>query len=141
MLELSRDRAQGAHPYLVTPEHTAQARALLGPDPVLAVEQSVVLDDDEDVYRARAAAHLEIYTGLPNYRNNWLRLGFTSDDMPRGGSRRLQDALVTKGLDAAVARVREHLDAGATHVCLQVLGEDGAVPREDWRRVAEALLG
>jgi hypothetical protein len=99
-----------------------------------------VLEDDEDVYRARAAAHLEYYTGLPNYRNSWFRLGFTPDDAPRGGSRRLQDALVTKGLDATVARVREHLDAGASHVCLQVLGGDDGLPRDDWRRLAEALL-
>ncbi len=141
MLELSRDRAQGAHPYLVTPAHTADARALLGDGPVLAVEQAVVLSDDEEVFRRRAAAHLEIYTGLPNYRNSWLRQGFTTDDAVRGGSERLQDALVARGLDAARARVQEHLAAGATHVCVQVLA-DGPfeVPRADWRVLADALL-
>ncbi|MCW2608560.1 MAG: hypothetical protein JWO60_3253 [Frankiales bacterium] len=141
MLELSRDRAQGAHPYLVTPEHTREARGVLGQDALLCVEQAVVLTEDEDVFRRRAHAHLEIYTGLPNYRNSWLRQGFTEDDAVRGGSARLQDALVAKGLDAARARVQEHLDAGATHVCVQVLGDDAfAVPREDWRALAPALL-
>lgn len=141
MLELSRDRAQGAHPYLVTPAHTASARALLGDDPVLAVEQAVVLTDDEEVFRRRAHAHLEVYTGLPNYRNSWVRQGFGEQDAVRGGSARLQDALVAKGLEAARARVQEHLDAGASHVCVQVLGDDPfAVPREDWRTLAAALL-
>ena len=141
MLELSRDQAQGAHPYLVTPAHTASARALLGEGPVLAVEQAVVLSDDEDVFRRRARAHLEVYTGLPNYRNSWLRQGFTDADAVRGGTPRLQDALVAKGLDAARARVQEHLAAGASHVFVQVLGDDPfAVPREDWRTLADALL-
>ncbi|MCU1693383.1 MAG: hypothetical protein JWM64_2474 [Frankiales bacterium] len=141
MLELARDRAQGAHPYLVTPEHTASARELLGEGPVLAVEQAVVLSEDDDAFRARAHAHLEIYTGLPNYRNSWLRQGFSEDDFVRGGSARLQDGLVARGLDAAVARVQEHLDAGASHVCVQVLGADPfAVPRDDWRTLAGALL-
>ncbi len=141
MLELSRDRAQGAHPYLVTPEHTASARAVLGEGPVLAVEQAVVLSGDDDVFRRRAHAHLEIYTGLPNYRNNWFRLGFTEDDAVRGGSTRLQDALVARGPEALAARVQEHLDAGATHVCVQVLADDAfTVPREDWRVLAAALL-
>lgn len=141
MLELSRERAQGAHPYLVTPEHTAKARELLGPDAVLAVEQAVVLTDDEDAFLARAHAHLEIYTGLPNYRNSWLRSGFSEDDAVRGGSRRLKDALVARGLDDAVDRVRRHREAGASHVCLQVLGEDPfGLPRADWRRLADALL-
>jgi probable F420-dependent oxidoreductase len=141
MLELSRDRADGAHPYLVTPEHTARARELLGPDRLLVVEQSVVLDGDIETWRARAHAHLEIYTGLPNYRNSWVRQGFTEDDAVRGGSDRLKRALVTRGLDATVERVREHRDAGATTVVLQVLGEHLAdPPRADWARLAEALV-
>ncbi|GAC1325864.1 MAG: LLM class F420-dependent oxidoreductase [Mycobacteriales bacterium] len=141
MLELSRDRAQGAHPYLVTPEHTAQAREVLGDGPVLAVEQSVALTTDRETFLRRAHWHLEIYTGLPNYRNNWFRLGFDEADAVRGGSERLKDALVVMGDEAAVVRrVREHLDAGATHVCLQLLGDSvGDVPAEDWRRLAPAL--
>jgi len=141
MLALGRDRAQGAHPYLVTPEHTAEARQLLGPEPLLVVEQAVVLAEDEETWRARAHWHLEIYTGLPNYRASWRRQGFTDEDAARGGSERLKAAMVTRGLAATVTRVREHLDAGATTVCLQVLGGTvTAVPQQDWRQLADALL-
>ena len=141
MLELSRDRAQGAHPYLVTPAHTEQARQVLGAGPLLAVEQAVVLSDDADVVRERAHWHLEFYTGLPNYRNSWLREGFTQDDFVRGGTDRLKAALVVSGDEQAVLdRVREHLDAGADHVCLQVLGPDALTPpAEDWARLAPAV--
>jgi len=141
MLELARDRADGAHPYLVTPEHTASARALLGDGPVLAVEQAVVLGEDVDEWRRRAHWHLEIYTGLPNYRASWVRQGFGEQDFGRGGSERLKQALVPRGLAAAVDRVREHLEAGATHVCLQALGADAfTVPTQDWAELAAALL-
>ncbi|MEU6734581.1 TIGR03620 family F420-dependent LLM class oxidoreductase [Streptomyces physcomitrii] len=151
MLELARDRAQGAHPYLVTPEHTARAREILGgaagetPAPLLVVEQAAVVDPaadrDPETWRSRARAHLEIYTGLPNYRASWRRQGFTEEDFVRGGSPRLAEALVTRGLDATRARVREHLEAGATSVVVQVLGADAAKPPvEDWARLAEAVL-
>jgi probable F420-dependent oxidoreductase len=137
MVELARDRAAGAHPYLVTPEHTAQTRQLLGDGPLLAVEQAVVVSDDPEVVRARAHWHLEIYTGLPNYRASWVRQGFTDDDAVRGGSDRLKSAMVVGGEQAIARRVREHLDAGADHVCLQVLGDDAfSVPTEDWARLA-----
>ena len=141
MLGLARDRTAGAHPYLVTPVHTASARATLGPDPLLIVEQAVVLGQDRTERLRRAHDHLTIYTGLPNYRNNWLRQGFTEDDFIKGGSERLADALVVQGDEAAiVARVREHLDAGADHVLLQVLGTDlGQVPMDEWRRLAPAV--
>ncbi len=140
MLELARDRAQGAHPYLVTPEHTREARELLGDGPLLAVEQAVVLSDDPDVVRERAHWHLEIYTGLPNYRNSWFRLGFEESDAVRGGSDRLKAALVVAGEQAIRDRVQEHLDAGADHVCLQVLGANPFdVPRDDWARLAPAV--
>jgi probable F420-dependent oxidoreductase len=141
MLELSRDRAAGAHPYLVAPEHTARAREILGPQALLAVEQAVVLSHDREVVRSRAHWHLEIYTGLPNYRNSWRRQGFGHDDVVRGGSDRLKDAMVVGGGEQEVlARVRAHLDAGADHVCLQVLGDDrSAVPAQDWERLAPAV--
>lgn len=141
MLELSRDRAQGAHPYLVTPEHTAQAREILGDGPALVVEQGVALTADRETFLRRAHWHLEIYTGLPNYRNSWCRLGFEASDAVRGGSERLKDALVVMGDEQGVVRrVREHLDAGASHVCLQLLGESPVdVPAQDWRRLAPAL--
>ncbi len=143
MLDLARSQADGSHPYLVTPEHTEMARSTLGPDHMLLVEQAVALTDDEDDFLARAHAHLEFYTGLPNYRNNWTRLGFEESDYVRGGSRRLKDALVVRGgVDAVVRRIREHLDAGADHVCVQFIGRDGQRPPvEDWRAVAPELIG
>jgi len=141
MLELARDRAQGAHPYLVTPEHTAQAREALGPDALLAVEQAVVLGEDVEQWRRRAHWHLEIYTGLPNYRASWRRQGFTDDDAVRGGSERLKQAMVVRGPEAIRERVRAHLDAGASHVCLQVLGADALdVPADDWAELAPVVL-
>jgi probable F420-dependent oxidoreductase len=140
MLALARDRAQGAHPYLVTPDATAASREVLGEGPVLAVEQAVVLDDDVDEWRRRAHWHLEIYTGLPNYRGSWVRQGFDEPDFGRGGSDRLKDAMVARGLPAIRQRVREHLDAGASHICLQVLGADAFdVPQDDWARLATEL--
>jgi len=140
MLALARDKADGAIPYLVTPEHTELARSILGPDAFLGVEQAVVLSDDAGVVAERAAAHLHIYTGLPNYQNSWRRLGFSDDDFVPGGSRRLQQALVVSGdEDAVAARVADHMAAGADHVCLQVLGPDAfGVPEEDWRRLGPA---
>ena len=141
MLELSRQHADGAHPYLVTPAHTAQAREVLGEGPLLAVEEAVVLSDDPDVVRERAHWHLEIYTGLPNYRNSWLRQGFDETEFVRGGSDRLKSALVVGGDEQAVLdRAREHLDAGADHVCLQLLGPDAlTAPVDDWARLAPAV--
>jgi probable F420-dependent oxidoreductase len=142
MLELARDRAAGAHPYLVTPEWTARCREVLGEGPFLGVMQAVVLDDDPDVVRERAHWFLEIYTGLPNYRAGWVRQGFTDDDFVRGGSDRLKSAMVVSGEAAIRARIREHLDAGADHVCLQVLGESVFdPPQADWARLAPVVAG
>ncbi len=140
MLELAATLTDGAHPYLVTPAHTAQARSLLG-DKFLGVEQAVVLGQDREESLRRAHEHLEFYTGLPNYRNSWRRQGFGDVDLVRGGSEKLCDALVAQGDEGAVlARVREHFDAGADHVCLQLLGADfGQVPLEEWRRLAPVV--
>ncbi len=140
MLGLARDRTAGAHPYLVTPEHTRTAREVLGPDALLVVEQAAVLDQDRDETLRRAHEHLSIYTGLTNYRNSWRRQGFDDTDFIPGGSDRLADALVVGGDDEHVlARVREHLNAGADHVCVQLLGTDFlTAPVEDWRRLAPA---
>lgn len=141
MLGLARDRTAGAHSYLVTPEHSASARVTLGPDPLLVVEQAVVLDQGRNESLRRSHDHLTIYTGLPNYRNSWLRQGFSEEDFVRGGSERLADALVVQGDEGAVvARIRAHLDAGADHVLLQVLGSDLAqLPMDEWRHMAPAL--
>lgn len=141
MLELSATLADGAHPYLVTPEHTRRAREILGPDPILCVEQAVALTSDRDDFLARAHWHLEIYTGLPNYRASWEEQGFAEEDFVRGGSERLKEAMVAWGGAEKIAeRVRAHLDAGADHVMIQALGPDAfEVPAEQWRALAPML--
>jgi probable F420-dependent oxidoreductase len=139
MLELSRDRAGGAHPYLVPVEHTRQAREILGSHRLLAPELAVVLEPRDG--EATARAHVADYLELPNYVRNLRRLGFGDDDLRDGGSDRLVRALVAWGDEEAIAaRVDEHLAAGADHVCLQVLAPE-ALPREDWRRLASVLRG
>jgi probable F420-dependent oxidoreductase len=141
MLELARERALGSHPYFVPPAHTAAAREALGPDALLAPEQAIVLETDPSRAREIARAHMEVYLGLPNYTGNLLAHGFTEDDLAGGGSDRLVDGVVAWGDEVAViARVREHVDAGADHVAVQVLsGRRGEVPLPEWRRIAEAL--
>lgn len=125
MLDLAAERADGAHPYFVPVEHTRIARERLGPGPVLAVEQTAVLDVDAARARAVAREFAGRYLGLPNYANNLRRLGWADDDLAGGGSDRLLDAVVVQGDAAAIARrVREHLDAGADHVCVQLRGAD-----------------
>ncbi len=143
MLELARDRTAGVHPYLVTPEHTAVAREAVGPDRLVAPEQAVVLSTDPTRARELARGHLAGYLALPNYANNWKRFGFTDDDVADGGSDRLVDALVAWGdEDALVARVQQHRDAGADHVCVQVLTDRPTeLPLEQWRELAPAFVG
>jgi probable F420-dependent oxidoreductase len=143
MLALSAERASGAHPYFVPVEHTAIAREILGAGPLLAPEQKVVLETDPAAARAIARRAMSIYLGLPNYTNNLLRLGFTDDDLADGGSDRLVDAIVVWGDEATIAaRVQAHHDAGADHVCIQLLAaSDTAPPLDGWRRLAPALLG
>jgi len=142
MLELARARTAGTHPYLVTPELTAKARAGIGPDLLVASEQGVVLDTNPTSARATARLHLKTYLGLPNYSNNWKRQGFTDDDLADGGSDRLVDALVVWGDEAAIAtRVQQHRDAGADHVCIQVLTDNPiGFPIEQWRILAPVLV-
>ena len=140
MLKLAADRAGGAHPYLVTVEHVVRARAALGPDRLLAPELGVVLGADLTRARATARAALAYYLPLPNYTDNWLRLGFTGQDLADGGSDRLIDALFALGdIDTVRARIGAFHDAGADHVALQVLEPDGELPREQWRELAAAL--
>src|SRR5580704_5622322 len=141
MLELSATLADGAHPYLVTPEHTRRAREILGPEPILCVEQAVALTTDRAKFLRRAHWHLEIYTGLPNYRGSWETQGFGVTDFVRGGSERLKEAMVTWGdADTIAARVREHHEAGADHVMIQALGADAfEVPADQWRALAPVL--
>ena len=141
MLQLAGDRTAGTHPDLVTPEHTAAARAALGPDKVVAPEQAVVLETEPATARQVARQHLAGYLLLPNYTNNWRRLGFTDDDLGDGGSDRLVDAFVAWGDEDAIhQRVQEHRDAGADHVCIQALGADRRAHELDqWRALAPVL--
>jgi probable F420-dependent oxidoreductase len=127
MLELSAELADGAHPYNVTPEHTRQARAILGAGKLLCVEQGAILETNPAQARALARKFLSIYLGLPNYVNNWRRLGFTDTDFAGGGSDRLIDAVLVWGDEKAIrARVDEHWQAGADHVCVQAIGAAGS---------------
>jgi probable F420-dependent oxidoreductase len=137
MLELARSRCAGAHPYNVTPEHTALAREAVGPSKLVLPEQAVALTTDPDLARKLGRDHLATYMTLPNYTNNLRRLGFSDGDFGAGGSDRLIDALVAWGDDTAIeARIRQHRDAGANHVCIQVLSDEGMLPREAWRALA-----
>jgi probable F420-dependent oxidoreductase len=141
MLALSRDRAAGAHPYLVPPEHTRAAREVLGGDRLLAPELSVLLDDDGDRALERARAFVTDYLRLPNYTNNLRRLGFGDDDLTAPGSDRLVRALVAFGDEQTIAdRVAAHHQGGADHVALHVIGAGETLPLESWRRLAAALL-
>ncbi len=137
MLELSRDAADGAHPYWTTPEHTAEARTVLGPDKLLCVEQKIVLSTDAAAARAAADVAIGVYASLPNYRNNWLRLGFTDAEIDQRDPR-FVDAVVAWGsADQIQSRIREHYDAGADHVCIQPLSVEGPMVL-DWAAL-EAL--
>jgi probable F420-dependent oxidoreductase len=142
MVELSGERADGAHPYNVNPEHTAEARRILGPKPYLCPEQAVVLEADAEKARGIGRAFLGFYLTLPNYANNFLRLGFNEGDFKDGGSNKLIDAIVAWGdLDTIRKRIGEHHAAGADHVCIQVLTKDPkALPMPEWRELAAALL-
>jgi probable F420-dependent oxidoreductase len=138
MLKLAAARSQGALPYNVTPEHTAQAKAILGPSKWLAVEQKCCLETDAAKARALGRRELERYLTLPNYRDNWLRLGFSEAELANGGSDRFIDAMVLWGDAATVKRkLRAHFDAGATHVCIQPVHEAGDFGARD--RMLEAL--
>ena len=141
MLGLARDRAAGAHPYFVPPEHVARAREALGPDGLIAAELAVVLDRDPSSARATARRHTATYVNLPNYTNNLRDFGFGDDDFADAGSDRLVDAIVAWGDEDAVAgRVKAMRDAGADHVCIQVIRPDEEMPRADWRELAPALV-
>ena len=141
MLELAREGADGAHPYLVTPEHTARARSILGRGPILAPEQAVIVETDPARARAAGRQHLERYLRLPNYVNNFREMGFGDEDVAGAGSDRLIDALVAWGdVGAIVARVRQHRDAGADHVAIQAIAPDPERALEDLRVLAPALL-
>ncbi len=132
MLALAGARTRGAVPYNVTPEHTAQASAILGPDKWLAVEQKVCIETDLARARMLGRKELSRYMTLPNYVDNWLRQGFTEVELADGGSDRFIDAMVVSGdADAVKAKLREHFTAGATHVCIQPVHAEGDFAARD----------
>ena len=142
MLGLARDRASGIHPYFVPPEHIARAREIVGADATIATELAVVLDRDPTTARETARRHTAVYTSLENYTNNLREFGYGDDDFADRGSDRLVDAIVAWGsIDAIVERVAAMRDAGADHVCIQVIRADDELPRADWRELAPALIG
>ena len=141
MLQLAAERAAGAHPYFVPAEHTARARDLLGPDALLAPEVSVVLETDADMARQTARRFTAGYLTLPNYANNLRTLGFGDNDLAGGGSDRLVDAVVAWGGPEEVSqRVRRHLEAGADHVCIQVISAPQSFPLEAYRELAPLVV-
>ena len=136
MLELAAQRSDGAHPYNTTPEHTAFARSVMGPDPLLCVEQKVMLTGDAEQARATGADVMKFYSRAPGYRNCWKRLGFDDDDID-GPSDRFIDAMVAWGdADAIERRLTEHADAGATQVCIQVLHPTAGMAAFDYDALA-----
>lgn len=140
MLKLAAQRCDGAHPYFTSPDHTRMAREVMGPDPHLCVEQKVVLESDPSVARNAARRAASMYLALPNYRNNWLRMGLSEDDISGQGSDRFIDATFAWGnVDALRARIQEHFDAGASHVCVQPISartESGSFPWETLEALA-----
>ncbi len=127
MLALSAAASKGSHPYCVTPEHTAQAREIMGPDAWLCVEQKIILSADESAVRPVQRAQMARYMALANYRNNWLRLGFTEDDVDGEGSERFLDAMVVWGGDRQIRDcIEAHQAAGADQVILQAFAADGS---------------
>jgi probable F420-dependent oxidoreductase len=141
MLELAATRAAGAHPYFVPAEHAARARAILGPGPLLAPEVAVVLENDPVRARELARGYAAGYLQLPNYAQNLRDLGYGDADIDGGGSDRLIDAVIPWGDAATIAeRVREHHDAGADHVCIQVVADYSAIPLASYRELAAALF-
>jgi probable F420-dependent oxidoreductase len=131
MLELSASAADGAHPYWTTPEHTVMARETIGPDALLCVEQKVILSTDADTARSAANKQIDRYATLPNYRNNWKRLGFTEEEIEQRDHRFVDAVVVWGDEDKVRAGVQAHYDAGADHVCVQPVNPDGGLDI-DW---------
>jgi probable F420-dependent oxidoreductase len=140
MLDLAAERSLGTHPYFISVEHTRFARERVGSGVLVAPEVAVVVEEDDETARGLAREYAQSYLRLRNYTSNLLRFGFTEDDIADGGSDRLIDAVIPHGSAEKVAEaVREHLDAGADHVCVQPLGH-GPEPLDDYRALARALL-
>jgi probable F420-dependent oxidoreductase len=140
MLKTAAERSRGAHPYLVTPEHTAIARETLGAAPLLLPEQTVILAEGRDEARTIGTNWLRHYLAMPNYVNNLLRLGFTDEDIASVSDRLFDGVIAWGDEEAVVDRIRKHQQAGADHVCVQVLSANQAeFPTDQWRRLASAV--
>ena len=139
MLALAAEACAGAHPYFSSPDHTAMAREIMGPDAWLCVEQKVIMESDPAKARELARPVAQMYAGLPNYRNNWLRMGLTEDDFENGGSDRFIDTTFAWGTTEQIkARIQAHIDAGANHVCVQPVNPSGEFGALHWETL-EAL--
>jgi len=133
MLKLAASEVDGAHPYFTSPVHTKMARETMGPDAWLCVEQKVIMETDAALARAAARRAASTYQGLPNYRNNWLRMGLSESDINESGSDAFIDATFAWGdVDAIRERIDEHMQAGANHVCVQPIRADGKIQQPDW---------
>ena len=147
-LKLAAESTWGAHPYNVTSEHTAMARETMGKEAFLAPMVAVILETDSSKAREMARKDLSIYLDLPNYRNNFLRIGFTEDDLSGGGSDRLLDSIRPWGdMETISNKIIEHFDAGANHVCVQLVVDQteqqkfqNGLPIKQWQSLAESLL-
>jgi probable F420-dependent oxidoreductase len=140
MLDLAGERTAGTHPYFVPVEHTRFARERLGPGKLVAPEVACVVDTDPGRAKAVARDYARAYLGLRNYTQNLLNFGFTESDIAEGGSDRLIDAVIPQGSAEQIAEIiRAHIEAGADHVCVQPLGEQG-IPRESWTALARVLI-
>jgi len=132
MLELASEMTQGAHPYFTSPEHTAMAREKLGKDSWLCVEQKVILEKDPTKAREAAKQTAAIYKDLPNYRNNWIRMGLADEDIDSLNNKFI-DTTFAWGTEAAISeRISAHFDAGADHVCIQPVNPNGQKAGLDW---------
>ena len=132
MLELAATACAGAHPYFSSPDHTRFAREIMGPDAMLCVEQKVILEADVSKARELARPVAKIYQGLPNYRNNWLRMGLTEDDISELSDKFIDSTFAIGTVDAIRSRIQEHMDAGASHVCIQPVNPNGQFGDLDW---------
>lgn len=139
MLELAASACQGAHPYFSSPDHTRMARDIMGPDAMLCVEQKIILEADADKARELARPVAQIYAGLPNYRNNWLRMGLSEDDINNLSDKFIDTTFAWGNIDAIKNRIAEHMDAGATHVCVQPVNPNGQFGDIHWEAL-EALV-
>jgi len=140
MLELAATACDGAHPYFSSPDHTRMARDIMGPDAMLCVEQKVILESDPAKARELARPVAQIYQTLPNYRNNWLRMGLSEDDINNLSDKFIDSTFAWGNADAINARINEHMDAGATHVCIQPVNPSGQFGDLHWECL-EALAG